>query len=252
METFTKSRRDRGFTLVELLVVVGIIALLIALIMPSMAKARQNAEAVVCQSNLRQNWLFMEMYAENNYGALYPSKLGANVPPEQRWTMLVFEPARPNPPTMICPTDQEIGMNDVDYRTNQFSDLEKHSYILNKHIIYNDMRLTNTYFSDIRKENVVLMGEKTTAYRDHYMEVDNYPDNTKTAANAAAPTTVPTSQSSAQTDYDRLVEPARHGPIYGSNLLFLDGHVDHKLPDPVPNAIDPWDPSGGRGTNPKG
>ncbi len=74
--------RSRAFTLVELLVVIGIIGLLIALIMPSMAKVRQQAEITVCKSNLRQNWSFMVMYSENNYGCMFPSKLGATSRPK--------------------------------------------------------------------------------------------------------------------------------------------------------------------------
>jgi prepilin-type processing-associated H-X9-DG protein/prepilin-type N-terminal cleavage/methylation domain-containing protein len=48
------SSRARGFTLVEMLIVLGVIALLLSLLMPVMAKARASASQVACASNLRQ------------------------------------------------------------------------------------------------------------------------------------------------------------------------------------------------------
>src|SRR5262245_1987288 len=64
--TSLRLRRRRGFTLVELLVVIGIIAVMIALLLPSVARAREAANRAKCLSNLRQLHTLLTMYGQVN------------------------------------------------------------------------------------------------------------------------------------------------------------------------------------------
>lgn len=96
-------RDRRGFTLIELLVVVSILAMLIAMLLPSLKKAQDAARAVVCLSNERQVMFCFDQYAED-YGQAFPLRRIA--PPTNTWWSMFLEARyEPSAPSKVfdCP-----------------------------------------------------------------------------------------------------------------------------------------------------
>jgi prepilin-type N-terminal cleavage/methylation domain-containing protein/prepilin-type processing-associated H-X9-DG protein len=70
-------RRRKGFTLVELLVVIGIIALLIAVLLPALKRAKEQANQVKCMAQVKQIVTSMMLYTTDNKGSFfYPPSIG--------------------------------------------------------------------------------------------------------------------------------------------------------------------------------
>ncbi len=86
-------RRKSGFTLVELLVVIGIISVLIAILLPALSRARAQAKTVACLSNLRQLYYAFALYVNDNKGKTpwYPGFLAGNAQLPYDWIEL-FRP----------------------------------------------------------------------------------------------------------------------------------------------------------------
>ncbi|HSU54889.1 MAG TPA: prepilin-type N-terminal cleavage/methylation domain-containing protein [Candidatus Dormibacteraeota bacterium] len=117
-ELWPDRTKAAGFTLIELLVVIAIIAILAAMLLPTLARAKEKSQRAVCKSNMRQVSLTAIMYAGDN-GDKFPSPVWNGPPPAVQSTHAVWLPtnsydyfvttARVSTNCLSCPNLVKIG-----------------------------------------------------------------------------------------------------------------------------------------------
>jgi prepilin-type N-terminal cleavage/methylation domain-containing protein/prepilin-type processing-associated H-X9-DG protein len=224
------ARARAAFSLIELIVVIGIIGVLLALLLPTLANARAAARVVACQSNLRQLGQALFIYANDNGGWIIPvyedpsfaggvRGFGTQLPPSERWPTKVFrinapavetnDPADYVPKMLTCPNDD--------------APAEAHTYALNHPVAANHVKLGSTNLGGLSSPEVVIAGEKLTFAPDYYFDPE-------------------------EGDFDVGMDLFRHGFKRGSNYLFFDCHVIlAKLAD-IRRGLDPWSHQAPTGT----
>lgn len=101
--------KKNAFTLIELLVVISIIAMLLSILLPSLTKAKEKAQSVVCQANLKSWGVVVSLYANNNKDSFWTGYYGQTNPNDE-W-IWALKPYYENSDLCLCPAATRLNLS---------------------------------------------------------------------------------------------------------------------------------------------
>ena len=229
--------RKKSFSLVELLIVISIIAILAALLLPALNKAREKARDILCSGNLKQLSSYMFLYIEQNNDVI-PAAMGNAGHPSGKWQDMLYG--------LIAPgekfTDQYYltGINtDTCYPKNKvfacpasgpcnIAVSSRHYGINSSGFLYEDGRASSFGFASFHTGaySMKLGRIKSPSRRAALFDIDKWGSYPESYAKV---------YSDLYKGNDNGVAVWRHRDGDGLNVNFADGHVETRRKNSIPN-----------------